>query len=515
MALAETLNQANDPFGFSKIAAEKSPIKRSQMIREQEPSRLAQESEARLQKTAAGLRAQQKEAEEGAKVEEQYATGLQGAGERFRQVRVQEPVNTIQSFNPNAGVELAAMTALLGAFAGAAGGRAALKSMKGITEGYRLGEEDLYKKSVADFERQLNAYKDNVAMAKTEYEMSLKDEQAKRGAGLARLKAFAPALQDSVAAAHLRGEDLNSYGKTLNDMKTLGDQMTLKLFEAGIKPQKNNFQKLLDSEGRLVITDVSNPAFVPGEVGEGRGGFVGYAAPPGSKGAKGTENDASRKQGERNFSILTNELRNTYNRLQEAGEIRDVNKPFLSNMFVYLATTGVGQEVQRMLGRSPQSDRDYTAGLRASLMNAIREATGLGSRSLDSNKELEFYLQAVTNPTATIQANMQALQSLEALYGNLKTIADNEGLDDASVIESSIRKFGEHEPQKYKYSLSPTGQIQRTPRVQGQEAAMPAQPAAQQQGVDQRAVAIGERYRRGEITQEQAAQELRALGGFQ
>ena len=44
---------------------------------------------------------------------------------------------------------------------------------------------------------------------------------------------------------------------------------------------------------------------------------------------------------------------------------------------------------------------------------------------------------------------------------------------------------------------------------------MPAQPVAQQQGVDQRAVEIGERYRRGDITQEQAAEELRALGGFQ
>ena len=62
----------------------------------------------------------------------------------------------------------------------------------------------------------------------------------------------------------------------------------------------------------------------------------------------------------------------------------------VQNFIVYLKTTGIGQEIQRALGSSPQSLRDYTGGLRASLMNTIREATGMGARSLDSNKELEL-----------------------------------------------------------------------------------------------------------------------------
>jgi hypothetical protein len=134
-------------------------------------------------------------------------------------------------------------------------------------------------------------------------------------------------------------------------------------------------------------------------------------------------------------------------------------------MFVYLKTTGVGQEIQRMLGYSPQDLRDYTGGLRASLMNAIREATGLGSRSLDSNKELEFYLQAVTDPGATIQSNMRALQTLEAIYGSLKAIADTEGLDDDRVVERAIQAFGGHEPHKYRYSITADNKLQRTPRA--------------------------------------------------
>jgi hypothetical protein len=41
----------------------------------------------------------------------------------------------------------------------------------------------------------------------------------------------------------------------------------------------------------------------------------------------------------------------------------------------------------------------------------------MGARGLDSNKELEFYIQAATDPARDIQANRAALQVLENAYG--------------------------------------------------------------------------------------------------
>jgi hypothetical protein len=58
----------------------------------------------------------------------------------------ERPERNFSEFNPNAGIELAALTAILGSFVGAVSGRSALKSMKGITEGYRLGQQDLYER---------------------------------------------------------------------------------------------------------------------------------------------------------------------------------------------------------------------------------------------------------------------------------------------------------------------------------------------------------------------------------
>jgi hypothetical protein len=46
MALAESLNQANDPFGFSKIAAEKSPVTRGEMARKAIPDVLREKADA-------------------------------------------------------------------------------------------------------------------------------------------------------------------------------------------------------------------------------------------------------------------------------------------------------------------------------------------------------------------------------------------------------------------------------------------------------------------------------------
>jgi hypothetical protein len=60
---------------------------------------------------------------------------------------------------------------------------------------------------------------------------------------------------------------------------------------------------------------------------------------------------------------------------------------------------------------------------------------------------------------------MRALQDLEAIYGNLKAIADAEGLDDDRVVERAIQAFGGHEPHKYRYSITADNKLQRTPRA--------------------------------------------------
>lgn len=283
--LASTLNQANDPFGFSKIASQKSPIERSKAARAIQPEVLRQQSEAERAVKQAETEAKTRQAQETTKVEQAFQTGMESAQQTLATEMGEAPQRRFQEFNPNAGLELAGLTAIIGAFIGGSSARGALAAMEGITEGYRLGEQDLYERSVKDFEYQLQEYNAKVARAKENYNLAMKAEEARRGAGLAKLKEFAPELSGTVAEAHLRNNDLKRYKESLDDMTKLGDQMQLKLFEAGIKPKvlapRLTTVEGVDENGKSVplVVDVNAQGFNPSNVRIGAPGVIGKAPP--------------------------------------------------------------------------------------------------------------------------------------------------------------------------------------------------------------------------------------------
>lgn len=284
--LASTLNSRIDPLNLvGQVSKEPSPQRRASMVREAQPELMRQESEAEQRRSEAEIGAKRRQAEEEAFVEESFATGMEAAGKRLTSAADQMPERRVQDFDPDAGIELASMAALLGAFAGSLSGQSALKAMKGITEGYRAGKQDLYERSVNEFEAEMSKYKQKVANAKAEYEVAMKKEAAKRGAGIAHLKLFAPELSDTVAAARLQVNDIKGYRSALEKMGQLGEQMDLKAFEAGIKP-KTTTPRLAtimgeDKDGNYVplVVNVNDPAFDAQNVREGAPAVYGKAPP--------------------------------------------------------------------------------------------------------------------------------------------------------------------------------------------------------------------------------------------
>lgn len=283
--LASTLNQANDPFGFSKIAAEKDVRKRGEMATQVMPEVLREQEAADRAVKEAELGARKKQAEEGRKVEEEFAGGMEAAQRTLQTEMGERPQRNIRDFNPDAAMELAALTAIFGAFAGAGSARGALAAMEGITEGYRLGQEDLYERSTKLFESELQAYNDKVNRAKENYQLAMKAEEAKRGAGIAKLKEFAPELSGTVAEAYIRQNNIPRYKSALDEMAKIRDQMQIKAFEAGIKP-KTLAPRLttiegLDETGKTVplVVDVNAQGFNPSNVAIGQPGVIGKAPP--------------------------------------------------------------------------------------------------------------------------------------------------------------------------------------------------------------------------------------------
>jgi hypothetical protein len=124
-----------------------------------------------------------------------------------------------------------------------------------------------------------------------------------------------------------------------------------------------------------------------------------------------------KSKGAEQLDTVVGSLRDKYRQLQASGGIVDVNKPYYENIGAYLGTTGVGQTIGGAVGTSNQSIRNSIAQQRPLLLQAIKNATGMSAKQMDSNAELQMYLRSATDPTIDIQANLQALDNLESMFG--------------------------------------------------------------------------------------------------
>lgn len=135
------------------------------------------------------------------------------------------------------------------------------------------------------------------------------------------------------------------------------------------------------------------------------------------------------------------QLSSLYKTLDKMGGIVDTEDKALVNVGRRVASSGLGQMTGKMFGTQEQSIRNQINQLRPLLLQDIRQASEMGARGLDSEKELEFYLQAATDPTADIQTNLKALDVLDRAYGLGMGIGDRGG-PRAGSIEDGYRFKG-------------------------------------------------------------------------
>jgi hypothetical protein len=136
-------------------------------------------------------------------------------------------------------------------------------------------------------------------------------------------------------------------------------------------------------------------------------------------------------------------LRDQYTQLLQGGGITDPDAGPVDNIKAGISSSGLGQFVGRAVGTRNQSARNQIAQQRPLLLNAIKQATGMSAKQMDSNAELKLYLSAATDPTLDIRANMAALDKLDELYGlGLKKPSDGGGggLPDASAIDAELAR---------------------------------------------------------------------------
>ena len=116
------------------------------------------------------------------------------------------------------------------------------------------------------------------------------------------------------------------------------------------------------------------------------------------------------------------ELRGIYGTLNQMGAMVSPKQSTGANVFARVRASGVGQVVEGALGTQAQTQRDRINSIRPGLMQSLAKATGMTGKQLDSNADVQLFMKTVTDPTASYEANVAALDGLERfLRANAKT----------------------------------------------------------------------------------------------
>lgn len=164
------------------------------------------------------------------------------------------------------------------------------------------------------------------------------------------------------------------------------------------------------------IQDPTNPSqMISINARDYKGGGLGS---PGVIGLTGKTPAATAKQdvvdkGNAQLSSVLDDLRSSYDTLEKAAAIPSTQRGVLSNLASSAQASGLGQALGRMGGTEEQSARDTINSSRMMLLNSIKQATGMSAQQLNSNVELKSWLQAVSDPTQSIETVSKVLGNIE------------------------------------------------------------------------------------------------------
>lgn len=124
-----------------------------------------------------------------------------------------------------------------------------------------------------------------------------------------------------------------------------------------------------------------------------------------------------KEQGQKQLSTVLNAARGSYARLNSQGGIINPENTAGQNILARVKNSEIGQGIQNAMGTPEQATRNEIKTQIPSIINSIRQATGMSAKAMDSNAELQFYLKMATDPKLDINTNFKALDTIENLYG--------------------------------------------------------------------------------------------------
>ena len=132
--------------------------------------------------------------------------------------------------------------------------------------------------------------------------------------------------------------------------------------------------------------------------------------------------------GKKKMDSLIEDMSTLYAGLQDRGGLIDPTKSWWDNFSAGSAASGFGRFVTKFSPLTNQASRESLALMNQvdvlvpSMLNAIREATGMSARQMDSDRELQFYVQSAGGVTKSLATNAAAMQIMSEQFGTGKDL---------------------------------------------------------------------------------------------
>ena len=132
---------------------------------------------------------------------------------------------------------------------------------------------------------------------------------------------------------------------------------------------------------------------------------------------KAAEKEQTKTEAKDQLTATVEQLKKNYDTLLQQGGIVSTEATGMANVGARLSSSGLGRAVGGAVGTKTQQQREAIEQTRPLLLNLIKNATGMSAQQMNSNAEMQLYLNAATNPNLSYEANMEALANLDRLFG--------------------------------------------------------------------------------------------------
>jgi hypothetical protein len=161
-------------------------------------------------------------------------------------------------------------------------------------------------------------------------------------------------------------------------------------------------------------------------------------APPSEAEIKRTETVVSKEKAQENFG---NHVRSAFANimaLNDMGAMVNPENDVMTNLKAKVGASTLGQSITGIQGSEIASIQQQLSQLKPLMIAEIKNSSGLSASQLSSNKELDFYLDAMADPKKDFYSNLAALDSLSKQIGGKDIVG--ELLQDKPEVLSRIRR---------------------------------------------------------------------------